>query len=141
MLSKRVARARITGTIVGIAMVSCAGTPWRGIPRGDEVNFSFVIDNNFLRLPSITIDGRSGLYLFGSALPRSVIDTEFAGTHGQERHVLALDQRDSLDFDPAMLAIRPAADAILGADLWGDRAVTIDYHDQLITLQRNGVQT
>lgn len=126
---------------LAIAALSCARVlPWSHEPVGDEVNVAFTVENNLLFLPSTTIDGRSGRYLFSSCAPRSVLDPRVAGLTGEKSHTLALNQKESLRFTPAILDLQHVADAILGADLWGNHAVTIDYHSALITYQKSGIK-
>ena len=51
-----------------LLLASCAASlPWAHEPIGEEVNLSFVIRNNLLFLPSATVDGRAGQFLFGVA--------------------------------------------------------------------------
>ena len=79
---------------------------------------AFVLRDNLLYLRSATVDGRPGRFLFGSANPQSVLDAHFA---------------------QAVLDLRGVADAIIGADVWGAHAVTIDYRAGLLTFQREGI--
>jgi hypothetical protein len=112
-------------------------SPWANEPIGQEVNVAFVVQNNLLYLSTATIDGRPGRFLFGSAEPRSVLDPHFAAATAA--HTLQLNQRESLQFVPVILDLRGIGDAIVGADVWGGHAVTIDYRAGLITFQREGI--
>ena len=46
-------------------------------------------------------------------------------------------ERDSLRFTPLVLDLRGVGDGIVGADVWGGHAVTIDYSAGLLTFQRD----
>lgn len=123
--------------LAALLAVSCASAvPWRNEPVGDEVNVSFMIENNLLFLPSATIDGRSGRFFLGSAALRSVVDPRFSDGGS---HLLALNERESLRFTPVPLDLHGTGDAIIGTDVWGDKAVTIDYHAGLLTYQKSGI--
>src|SRR5690242_2745812 len=110
--------------------------PWRNEPIGDEVNVAFIIKNNLLFLPSTTIDGHPGRFILGSANPQTVLDSKFA----QTAHALQLNERQSLPLTPAVDDLHGVADAIIGADVWGRDAITIDYHAGLVTLQKYGIK-
>ena len=129
--------ARSATLVAFLVAVSCGGIlPWRNEPVGDEVNVAFTIENNLLFLSSATIDGRPGRFFVGSAQARSVIDPRFGSASA---HVLALNERESLHFSAVPLDLRGTGDAIVGADVWGDKAVTIDYHAGLLTYQKSGI--
>ncbi|HKO55168.1 MAG TPA: hypothetical protein VJ276_04775 [Thermoanaerobaculia bacterium] len=113
--------------------------PWSDEPIGEEVNVVFTIHNNLLFLPSTTIDGRTGRYFLGSASARSVLDPRIASQTPARTHTLALNSKESLRFTPVILDLGGTGDAILGADLWGKNAVTIDYRAGLITYQKSGI--
>ncbi|HEV7920740.1 MAG TPA: hypothetical protein VGR02_08110 [Thermoanaerobaculia bacterium] len=122
------------------AALSCAGAmPWAHEPIGDEVNVAFTIRNNLLFLPSTTIDGRTGRYFLGSAALRSVLDPALASRTLDRTHTLALNSKESLRFTPVVLDLAGTGDAILGSDVWGSHAVTIDYGAGLITYQKSGI--
>jgi hypothetical protein len=122
------------------AALSCASAvPWAHEPIGDEVNVAFIIENNLLFLPSTTIDGRSGRYFLGSASARSVLDPTLASQTLDRTHTLALNSKESLRFTPIVLDLGGTGDAILGSDIWGSHAVTIDYGAGLLTYQKSGI--
>src|ERR1700682_5152667 len=52
--------------------------PWRHEPIGEEVNVVFALEKNLVVLPSATIDGSPGRFVFGSAEPRTLLDPAFA---------------------------------------------------------------
>lgn len=113
--------------------------PWRNQAVADEVNLAFFVDHNLLYVPSVTIDNRAGRYFFSTAAARTVIDPRFMSTHGSAGHVLRLNQRDSLRFTAVPLSLGTTGDAMIGADVWNGRAVTIDYHAGLLTYQKSGM--
>lgn len=141
MLSKSMLRARLGLAVCGAALLaaSClSALPWRSQPA--EVNLAFVVDHNLLYVPSVTIDNRAGRYFFSTAAPRTVIDPRFMSTHGSAAHVLRLNQRDSLRITAAVpLSLGTTGDAMIGADVWNGRVVTIDYHAGLLTYQKRGM--
>ena len=110
--------------------------PWRDEPIGGEVNIAFTIKNNLLFLVSATVDRQSGRFLFGSAQPQSILDPKFA--QGSS-HSLQLNARESVQFAPVVSDLRGLADGIVGSDVWGGHAVTIDYRAGLLTFQKEGI--
>lgn len=128
---------RAATLLSSLLAVSCGGVlPWRNEPVGDEVNVAFTLENNLLFLSSTTIDGRPGRFFLGSAQAHSVIDPRFGGASS---HVLALNERESFRFSAVSLDLGGTGDAIIGADVWGNKAVTIDYHAGLLTYQKSGI--
>jgi hypothetical protein len=127
-----------------LLLASCSSTlPWANEPIGEEVNLSFVIRNNLLFLPSATIDGRGGQFLVASADARTALDQQFAAAlprspRSAER-VLQLNEKESLRFTPVEMDLHKVADGIIGADVWGNRAISIDYTSGLLTYQKEGI--
>ncbi len=121
--------------------LSCSSLlPWHDEPVGQELNFAFNLQNNLLFLPSANVDGHPGRYFFGSADARTVLDGSFAiqqRIHGPV--TLILGQRHRIHVTPVILDLGGAGDALLGADVAGTNAVTIDYRAGLITLQKEGI--
>ncbi len=138
MLSKSASRARTLLSLV--LLTSCTSPPWSDEPA-HEVNLAFVLQDNLLYLPTVAIGGRGGRYLLGTAAPRSVIDPALAATLRPARrgYRLSLGEGDSIRFDPVPAALGGVGDAIVGADVWGHHAVTIDYHAELVTYQKAGI--
>lgn len=101
-----------------------------------KVNLAFIVKNNLLYFSSATIDGREGRFLFGSAAPQTILDTRFARPG---EHWLQLSSRQSLRFRPIVVDLQGLGDGIVGADVWGGHAVTIDYRAGLVTFQRDGM--
>jgi hypothetical protein len=124
--------------------VSCSFTPpWADEPIGQEVNLSFVIRDNLIFLPSATVDGRAGQFLFGTAQARTALDERFAASlpaaAWRGGRLLQINQKEALHFTPVVLDLHSVADGIIGADVWGNRAVSIDYTSGLITYQKEGI--
>jgi hypothetical protein len=122
---------------------SCSFTlPWAHEPIGEEINLSFVVRNNLLFLPSATVDGRSGQFLIGTSA-RTALDNRFAAAlppaSWRGTRSLQLNEKESLRFAPVMMDLHGIADGILGADVWGSRAVSIDYASGLLTYQKEGI--
>ncbi len=144
MLSKSIVRARTVTALCAFALLVCscsAVLPWLSEPAAGEVNVSFVVDHNLLYLPSVTIDNRAGRYFFSTASPRTVLDPRLvAALHGPKpSYVLRIGEREALRFNPVSLSLGRAGDAMLGADLWGNRAISIDYVSGLLTYQKEGI--
>jgi hypothetical protein len=123
---------------------SCRSTlPWANEPIGEEVNLAFVMRNNLLFLPSATVDGRAGEFLFAAAGARTALDTHFASALPQlprsGERMLQLNEKESLRFTPVEMDLHRVADGIIGADVWGNRAVSIDYNAGLLTYQKEGI--
>lgn len=129
----------ITAIAIVLVCASCSvNLPWAHEPIGQEINLAFVIRNNLLFLPSATIDGRSGQFLLGTAAPHTVVDRAFAGQTSRQMK-LELDQKESIHFTPDLIDLHGVADAIVGANVWGTRAISIDYASGLITYQKEGI--
>jgi hypothetical protein len=127
-----------------LLLASCSSTmPWANEPIGEEVNLSFVIRNNLLFLPSATIDGRPGQFLVGVAGARTALDQHFAAALPRSprsgERLLQLNEKESLRFTPVEMDLQKVADGILGADVWGNRAISIDYTSGLLTYQKEGI--
>ncbi|MEK6374033.1 MAG: hypothetical protein AABO58_15205 [Acidobacteriota bacterium] len=129
--------------IATCALAVCAGcvsVPWRNEPVGNEVNLAFSLEKNLLVVTSATIQGRPGRFVFGSAAPRTVVDATFAQSLPRGRRLsLQIGEKQSLGFSPLFADLRGVGDAMLGADVWGSRAVTVDYHAGVITYQKEGI--
>lgn len=113
--------------------------PWRNEPVGSEVNLAFTLERNLVMLSSVTIDGRPGRFILGSAAPRSVVDPSFANPN--RRHLLQLAEKETLGLSSAPLGLEGVADAIIGADAWHGHAISIDYRSGLVSYQKEGIKT
>jgi hypothetical protein len=132
MLSKSTARATALVTLIA---ASCA-TPWHDEPVASEVNLAFTLKGNLIELSSIRIGGQAGRFLLGTAAPRTVVSESF---RPRSAGLVILGERESVRVSPAVLPLGGVADAIVGGDVWQNRAVTIDYHSGLVTWQLEGI--
>lgn len=125
-----------------LLLAACAiRAPWQDEPGGQEVNVAFTIQKNLIALPSVTIDGRPGRFLLGSAEQRTLLDARYAPTLPHDaRHALRLNQREALQFTPVTTDLRGVADAIVGADVWGTNSIAIDYRVGLLTFSRAAIE-
>ena len=138
MLSESVRRARLLIALVVFA--ACGSTlPWNDAPPPDEVNLSFTIHNNLLFLPSAKINGHPGRFFFGSATPRTVLDPR--AVPRTTTYALTLGERATLPFAPLFMDLHGTGDALIGADVFAQRAVTIDYRAGLLTYQKLGIHS
>ena len=114
--------------------------PWHNEPVGQEVNLIFVLRNNLLFLPSARLNGHPGRFFFASAAPSTIVDPRFAALLGTPRkYSLQIGEKDSLPLAPALLDLGGTGDAMLGADVGGNKALTIDYRAGLVTYQKEGI--
>ncbi|MEA2329703.1 MAG: hypothetical protein QOE68_4662 [Thermoanaerobaculia bacterium] len=127
-----------------LLLASCSSSlPWANEPIGEEVNLSFIVRNNLLFLPSATVDGRTGQFLIGAAGARTALDPRFAAALPRSvrsgERMLQLNEKESLRFTPVEIDLHKIADGIIGADVWGNRAISIDYTSGLLTYQKEGI--
>lgn len=80
-----------------------------------------------------TVDGKPGRFLVGTAQPRSVMDRRFRKA-ADGSSSLVMGERFSRTISPVVDDLGGLADGILGADVWQDSTLTIDYSRQLIIL-------
>lgn len=117
--------------------------PWANEPIGQEVNLAFVVRNNLVFLPSATIDGKAGRFLLSVANARTGLDNSYAAAlppaASRGERTLQLTEKEALTFTPVQLDLHHAADGILGADVWGNRAISLDYASGLLTYQKEGI--
>jgi len=127
--------------ILMFAFAACTSmTPWRNEPLRDEVNLGFTLEHNLVTLSSVTLDGRPGRFVLGTAAPRSVVDPAFANP--RRTHVLQLTRKETLALpSPHAMSLGGVADAIIGADAWRGRAITINYQNGLVTYQKPGIHS
>jgi len=125
--------------VVGFAACNSV-TPWHDEPIGSEVNLAFTLQQNLVMLDSVTIDGQTGRFVLGSAAPRTVVDPAFVNP--RRRHIVQLAEKETYNLSSAApLALGGVADAIIGADAWNGRAISIDYHSGLVSYQKLGIQS
>lgn len=117
--------------------------PWANEPIGQEVNLAFVVSNNLIFLPSATVDGKAGRFLLGVASARTALDGSYAASlppaAPRGERSLQLTEKEALHFTPVLLDLHHVADGIIGADVWGTRAISIDYASGLLTYQKEGI--
>lgn len=146
MLSKSIVTARTVTALCALALLACSTSsvgPWRNEPIGQEVNVAFIVDHNLLYLPDVTIDNRAGRIFFSTASPRTVLDPRLVTElHGpKSSYVLRIGQKEAFQVDPVSLNLGKTGDAMLGADVWDSRAISIDYVSGLLTYQKEGIHT
>jgi hypothetical protein len=137
MLSKSLPLA-ITA-LVATLFTSCSLAPWRGEAPANEVNLAFTVENNLLFLTTAEINNHAGKVFFGSAHSRTVLDPAYAQSTGGGGYVLQLNHRQSIPLDPVVMSLGGVGDALIGADAWDGKAVTIDYRAGLLTYQKDGI--
>jgi len=131
----------IATALVALFLASCASMlPWHNEPVATEVNVAFTIENNLLFLTTPRIENRPGRFFLGSAAAHSVLDQKFASAIGPRRaYAFDFGQKEAIRFTPVVLNLGGTGDAIVGADVWGNRAVSIDYRKGLLTYQKEGI--
>jgi hypothetical protein len=139
MLSKSIPAALTT--LACLMFLSCSSEPWRHEEPGNEVNVAFTLQNNLLFLQSTTVNRQPGRIFFASAAPQSVVDPAYAARIGQPMYELRLNERATIPFSPVLLDLHGVADALIGSDVWGSHAVTIDYRSGLLTYQKDGIHS
>ncbi len=138
MLSKSIRRARFVALC--LLATSCGSVlPWRNEPIGSEVNLAFTVERNLIRLPSARINGRAGRFFLATAHSHTVLDTAFAPLVSTRRYRLQMTDRESLPLSPVVLDLHGLGDALVGAEAWDDKALTIDYRSGLVTYQKEGL--
>ena len=138
MLSKSIPVALTA--LVCLMFLSCSSArPWSHEDPTNEVNLAFTIQNNLLFLQSTTINHQPGRIFFASAAPQSAVDPAYGARIGAAKYELTLNQRARIPFAPVALDLHGVADALIGSDVWGTHAVTIDYRSGLLTYQKDGI--
>jgi hypothetical protein len=129
--------------IATLLLCTMCATPWASEPLGQEVNLAFIVRNNLIFLPSATVDGKAGRFLLAVANARTALDSSYAATlppaAWRGTRSLRLTEKEGLSFTPVDLDLHHVADGIIGADVWGNRAVSIDYASGLLTYQKEGI--
>jgi len=131
----------IATALLALFLTACGSVlPWHDEPVATEVNVAFTIENNLLFLTTSRIENRTGRFLFGSAAARSVLDPGFAASLGPRRtYTFEIGQKEAIRFTPVLLSLGNAGDALVGADMFGNRAISIDYASGLLTYQKAGI--
>lgn len=125
-----------------LLLAACSlNVPWKDEPVGQEVNVAFTLRKNLVVLSSVTIDGRPGVFLLGTAEQRTLLDAGYApALPPSSPHALRLNQREALQFTPVVADLHGIGDAIVGTDVWGRNSITIDYRIGIVTFSRLGVE-
>jgi len=129
--------------IATLLLCTTCRTPWANEPIGQEVNLAFIVRNNLIFLPSATVDGKTGGFLLGVSNARTALDSAYAASLPpaiwRGGRTLQLTEKEALHFTPVLLDLHHVADGIIGADVWGNRAISIDYASGLLTYQKEGI--
>lgn len=133
MLSKSLAAATLLVTL----LTACRSLPWAAEETRTEVNLVFRLENNLLFLPSVLVDGHPGRFLLATAAPATVVSDTFPATN--TRSAVTISDKETMRVTPRRLALGGVADAMIGADVWGSHALTIDYVSGLVTYQKEGI--
>jgi hypothetical protein len=121
-----------------LAFAACASRlPWRNDVPTPEVNLAFTLERNLVQLQTVRLNNRGGRFLLGTAAPKTVVDPAFAGPGP---HILRLSEKETVRLTPAALDLGGVADAIIGTEPWGSRAISIDYRSGLVTYQKEGIR-
>ncbi|HEX2123305.1 MAG TPA: hypothetical protein VHL59_16865 [Thermoanaerobaculia bacterium] len=122
--------------VLAAACTAARLVPWRNEPIGNEVNLAFTLERNLIDLTTVTLDGRPGRFILGTAAPRTIVDSGFGAS---ARPVLQISEKETLRVSSAPLPLGGVADAIIGADAWSNRAITIDYRSGFVSFQKEGI--
>jgi hypothetical protein len=134
MLSKTPFAA--TTLALAVLTASCRSVlPWGGEPENEEVNVAFTLDRNLVELgPTTRIDNTPGRFILGTAARHTVVDEAFP-VSGRR---LNLSEKESLALSSTRMNLQGVADAIVGADAWRNRSISIDYRSGLVTYHKRG---
>jgi hypothetical protein len=129
---------RILPKTLPLLLAFACSTPWHNEPVNSEVNLAFTLERNLVTFTTMRIDGRAGRFILASAAPRTILDPSFANP--QRRHLLHFGQKETLALSNATpMELGGVADALIGADVWNGRAISIDYHSGLVSFQKEGI--
>lgn len=132
ILSKSV----VTATVLLASACSVPRVPWANEPIGDEVNLAFMLERNLIELQTVTIDGRPGRFILGTAAPRTIVDPSFSAT----ARLMQISEKETVRLSAAPAPLGGVADAIIGADAWHQQAITIDYRLGMVSWQKYGIE-
>ena len=131
--------SKSTAVVLAIVACSCgSAVPWRNEPIGEEVNLAFTLERNLVEFSTVTIDGRRGRFILGSATPRSVVDPAFVPPRSQ--HAMQISAKQTVALAPSRTSLGGVADAIIGAEVWADRTIAIDYRTGIVTYQKDQIE-
>lgn len=125
-----------TALAAAVLTASCSrALPWTRDPQNDEVNISFILERNLVELsPTTRLDNTPGRFILGTAARHTVVDSAFPAAGRR----LNLSDKESLALSPVRTSLQGVADAIVGADAWSNRSISIDYRSGLVTYQKRG---
>jgi hypothetical protein len=132
-------KSRSWATVAALAFTafSCVRhMPWHDEVPGAEVNLAFTMERNLIQLTTVRVNHHRGRFLLGTAAQRSVIDPSFPPAR---HHALQLTEKETVRLAPTIHDLGGVADAIIGVEPWGTRAITIDYRSGLVTFQKLGI--
>ena len=131
----------IATALIALFAIGCASVlPWHDEPVATEVNVAFTVQNNLLFLTTPRIENVRGRFFFGSASAHSVLDPKFVALIGPHpAYDVEIGQKEAIRINPVVLDLGTSGDALIGADVWGNRAITIDYRTGLLTYQKEGI--
>ena len=125
--------------VLAILACSCgSAVPWKNEPIGEEVNLAFTLERNLVEFSTITIDGRRGRFILGSAAPRTVVDPMFVPPRSQ--HAMQISEKQTVALAPSRASLGGVADAIIGAEVWAGRTIAIDYRTGIVTYQKDRIE-
>jgi len=124
---------------VALLTTSCTRyLPWRTDLPTPEVNMAFTLERNLVRLQTLRLDNRPGRFLLGTAAPRTIVDPAFTTASSV---AMQFGEEATFRLTPSPLDLGGVADAIIGVEPWGERAITIDYRSGLVTYQKDGIHS
>jgi hypothetical protein len=132
----RILSKSVVAATVLLASACSVRAPWANEPIGDEVNLAFTLERNLIELQTVTIDGRAGRFILGTAAPRTVVDPLFDPL----ARAVQISEKETLRLSTAPAPLGGVADAIIGADAWNRHAITIDYRLGVVSYQKYGIR-
>src|SRR6266545_3230394 len=142
--------------MLALALAACSSAlPWQNEPIGQEVNVAFTVRKNLVVLPSVTIDGRSGMTVFPFAAEpminvtvdgrsvAAIVDTTSPDTLVLPRGTAAAGRRTAhlvvggTDFGNVDVLFADVAQARAGNRLLSKFLVAIDYGRRQVGLWRD----
>jgi hypothetical protein len=129
-------KGTLPATALVAALLAASGCarllPWRDQPADTELNLAFQLDRNLIVLTTVHVDHHPGRFILGTAAPRTLVDPGVPLSRART-HTLQVGEKHSLRISPARMDLGGMADAIVGADAWDRKAITIDYRTGLVT--------
>lgn len=104
---------------------------YRSESKFQEFNAVFVLDRNQPVLSSATLNGVEGRFIVSTASPRTVVDASLGRSRAMPFHA---GNGFNARIEPETADLGAAGDALIGADAWGRRRISIDYAKGLLTI-------